>query len=276
MLQRGELCRGSRNAEGGHLPGGLTHRAVPFYGRCCPDRTGATSRGFPTMPIATDAAFILPDDFAGAALMGRIWRPDLAGPSVVAIRPDGVFDITEDFPTASQLAVAADPARALRAARGERVGTLQDLLNNTPPDTRDPTRPWLLAPIDLQVIKAAGVTFALSMLERVIEERARGNPDSAQAIRAEVTRIVGTEDRKSTRLNSSHSQISYAVFCLKKKKKQTSYTRSVVDHLVISSCYSRGDYAGARMQADGAHQSYTDRKPTPLSLTHGLVLNYAA
>ena len=98
-----------------------------------------------------------------------------------------------NFPTASQLAAAADPARALRAARGERVGTLQDLLNNTPPDTRDPTRPWLLAPIDLQVIKAAGVTFAVSMLERVIEERARGNPDSAEAIRAEVTRIVGTD-----------------------------------------------------------------------------------
>ena len=145
------------------------------------------------MPIATDAAFILPDDFAGAALMGRIWRPDLAGPSVVAIRQDGVFDITDEFPTASQLAAAADPAGALRAARGERVGTLQDLLNNTPPDTRDPTRPWLLAPIDLQVIKAAGVTFAVSMLERVIEERARGNPDSAVAIRAEVTRIVGTD-----------------------------------------------------------------------------------
>ena len=56
------------------------------------------------MPIATDAASILPDDWANAALMGRIWRPDLAGPSVVAIRQDGVFDITGDFPTASQLA----------------------------------------------------------------------------------------------------------------------------------------------------------------------------
>ena len=128
------------------------------------------------MPIATDAAFILPDDFAAAALMGRIWRPDLASPSVVAIRQDGVFDITDDFPTASQLAAEADPAGALRAARGERIGSLQDLLNNTPPDNRDPAKPWLLAPIDLQVIKAAGVTFAVSMLERVIEERARGNP----------------------------------------------------------------------------------------------------
>jgi fumarylacetoacetate (FAA) hydrolase family protein len=145
------------------------------------------------MPITTDAAFILPDDFADAALMGRIWRPDLASPSVVAIRADGVFDITDSFPTASQLAATADPAVALRAATGERVGTLQDVLSNTPIETRDRTRPWLLAPIDLQVIKAAGVTFAVSMLERVIEERARGNPDSAEAIRAEVTRVVGND-----------------------------------------------------------------------------------
>src|SRR6476620_3470665 len=144
------------------------------------------------MQIVTNAAFILPDDFANAALMGRVWRPDLAGPAVVAIRQDGVFDLSDEFPTASQLA-ACDPAEALRATKGERIGSLQDLLDNTPPDNRDPTRPWLLAPIDLQVIKAAGVTFAVSMLERVIEERARGNPDSATAIRAEVTRIVGTD-----------------------------------------------------------------------------------
>src|SRR5258707_206431 len=134
------------------------------------------------MPIVTDAAFILPDDFADAAWMGRIWRPDLASPSVVAIRQDGVFDITENFPTASQLAEVADPAAAVRAARGERVGALQDLLTNTPPDNRDPAKPWLLAPLDLQVIKAAGVTFAVSMLERAIEHRARGKPDSADAI----------------------------------------------------------------------------------------------
>ena len=145
------------------------------------------------MPMTTDAAFILPDDFADAALMGRIFRPDLACPSVAAIRPEGVFDISEHFPTASQLAATADPATALRATPGKRVGTLHDLLANTPFETRDPSRPWLLAPIDLQVIKAAGVTFAVSMLERVIEERARGNPDSAEAIRAEVTRVVGDD-----------------------------------------------------------------------------------
>ncbi len=140
-----------------------------------------------------DAASILPDDHANAALMGRVWRPDVGGPSVVAIRPDGVYDVSASFPTASQLAAHDAPAAALRQARGELIGPLDGILANTPPDTRDRTKPWLLAPIDLQAIKAAGVTFAVSMLERVIEERARGNPDSAAAIRTEVQALVGDD-----------------------------------------------------------------------------------
>jgi fumarylacetoacetate (FAA) hydrolase family protein len=56
--------------------------------------------------------------------------------------------------------------------------------------------PWLLAPCDLQAVKAAGVTFAVSMLERVIEERARGNPGAAAAIRAEIQRLVGDDLQK--------------------------------------------------------------------------------
>jgi fumarylacetoacetate (FAA) hydrolase family protein len=134
----------------------------------------------------------LPSD-PGASLMGRVWRPEVAGPSVVAIRPDGVFDVTPQFPTSSQLAAAVNPAQALRQAAGERIGDLATLLANTPPDKRDTAKPWVLAPIDLQAIKAAGVTFAVSMLERVIEERARGNPDSAAAIRAEVEALVGND-----------------------------------------------------------------------------------
>jgi fumarylacetoacetate (FAA) hydrolase family protein len=81
----------------------------------------------------------------------------------------------------------------LRQASGERVGSLTELLANTPPDSRDPARPWLLAPVDLQAIKAAGVTFAISMLERVIEEKARGNPAAAVAIRTEITALVGND-----------------------------------------------------------------------------------
>jgi fumarylacetoacetate (FAA) hydrolase family protein len=84
-----------------------------------------------------------------------------------------------------------DPATALRAAGGRSLGALQALLDNTPPEVRDTTRPWLLAPCDLQAIKAAGVTFAVSMLERVIEERARGSADAANAIRGEVARLIG-------------------------------------------------------------------------------------
>ncbi len=136
---------------------------------------------------------VLPDDAAGAALAGRVWRPDAAGPSVAAVRGGELVDITAAFPTMRDLCEAADPAAALRAAAGETIGRLDDVLANTPTDTRDPARPWLLAPIDLQAIKAAGVTFAVSMIERVIEERARGNPAAAAAIRTEVNRLVGDD-----------------------------------------------------------------------------------
>ena len=133
----------------------------------------------------------LPDDGFAGALAARVWRPDQDGPSVVALRPDGVVDITSTFATMRDLCEAPDPAQALRAASGVPLGALEALLANTPPDARDASRPWLLAPIDLQAIKAAGVTFAVSMLERVIEERARGNPAAAGAIRDEVNRLVG-------------------------------------------------------------------------------------
>jgi fumarylacetoacetate (FAA) hydrolase family protein len=143
--------------------------------------------------ISLNAAAILPDDGEAGALVGRVWLPSASGPSVVAIRDNGVFDITSRYPTVSALAEHANPATALRGAEGIRIGDLDAIAANTPPDRRDPTQPWLLAPIDLQVIKAAGVTFAVSMLERVIEERARGNPSAAATIRAEITRLVGND-----------------------------------------------------------------------------------
>jgi fumarylacetoacetate (FAA) hydrolase family protein len=141
----------------------------------------------------TQVRAALPDDAARASLAGRVWRPELAGPSVVAVRDGAVLDISAAFPTMRDLCEAADPAAALAAATGEAIGTVDALLANTPVETRDPTRPWLLAPLDLQAIKAAGVTFAISMLERVIEERARGDMNAAGSIRAEVTRLVGND-----------------------------------------------------------------------------------
>ncbi len=136
---------------------------------------------------------VLPEDAGVAALAGRVWRPELGGPSVVAVRDGGLIDITAAFPTMRDLCEAPDPAAALRAASGEALGPLDTVLANTPPGARDRTRPWLLAPLDLQAIKAAGVTFVVSMIERVIEERARGDLSAAVAIRAEVNRLVGDD-----------------------------------------------------------------------------------
>ena len=144
---------------------------------------------------------ILPADAGRGALVGRVWRPDVGGPSVVAIRAGSegemrVVDITAQFATVSDLCEAPDPATALRAAEGVELGSLETIVANTPPDSRDTGRPWLLAPVDLQALKAAGVTFATSMLERVIEERARGDLAAASAIRAEVERLVGRDLRR--------------------------------------------------------------------------------
>jgi len=135
----------------------------------------------------------LPEDAARAALAGRVWLPEVEGPAIVTARGDALVDISAHFPTMRDLCETVDPAAALGAASGKTVGTLRDILENTPPETRDDKKPWLLAPIDLQAVKAAGVTFAISMLERVIEERARGNADAAAAIRAEVLRIIGDD-----------------------------------------------------------------------------------
>jgi fumarylacetoacetate (FAA) hydrolase family protein len=136
---------------------------------------------------------VLPDDAADAILAGRVWRPDVGGPSVVAPRDGALVDVSSTFPTMRDLCETADPAAALRAAGGEALGGLDAVLANTPVERRDRNRPWLLAPIDLQAIKAAGVTFALSMIERVIEERARGDLNAAVAIRTEVNRLVGDD-----------------------------------------------------------------------------------
>ena len=138
-----------------------------------------------------DASGVLPDDAESATLVGRAWVPDVAGPSVVVLRGAEVVDVSATFPTMRALTESADPAVAVAAAAGTVVGTIDDLVANTPPETRDDVRPWLLSPIDLHVVKAAGVTFPLSMIERVIEERARGDQNAAAAIRSEILGTIG-------------------------------------------------------------------------------------
>ena len=143
--------------------------------------------------VELTAATTLPADGLAGALVGRVWRPDVGGPSVVVARDGALFDIASAFPTTRDLCETADPAAAARGVAGERLGGVDEILANTPPDRRDPGRPWLIAPIDLQAIKAAGVTFAASLIERVIEERARGERAAAEAIRADFARRVGAE-----------------------------------------------------------------------------------
>ena len=135
-------------------------------------------------PLSLSAADVLPRDGYAGTLVGRAWLDDVAGPAVVALRADGVYDLSAHVPTLATLLERQDPAAAVRAMPGRRLGTLDELL------------PKLLAPCDLQVLKAAGVTFASSLLERVIEERAGGDPRKAEAIRAEVEGAIGTDLRQ--------------------------------------------------------------------------------
>jgi fumarylacetoacetate (FAA) hydrolase family protein len=141
--------------------------------------------------LALDVNRTLPTDGTAGTLIGRVWRPDADGPAVVAVRGDGLHDLSAAFPTVRDLCEAADPAAAAAGTKGERIGDLALALANTPEGGRDNGRPWLLAPLDLQAVKAAGVTFAISLLERVIEEQARGAPDRAAAARAEVEAALG-------------------------------------------------------------------------------------
>src|SRR5262249_49725030 len=133
----------------------------------------------------------LPSDGTAGALLARVWVPQAEGPAVAAIRSDGVYDISALAPTVRDLCEMPNPAASVRSGKGDRIGPVGEILANTPEDQRRPDKPWLLAPIDLQAIKAAGVTFPRSMLERVIEEQARGAPEKAEAIRASVAAELG-------------------------------------------------------------------------------------
>ncbi|MEQ9123636.1 MAG: fumarylacetoacetate hydrolase, partial [Alphaproteobacteria bacterium] len=136
---------------------------------------------------------VLPEDGTAGALVARVWRPGL-GPAVARVMAEGVFDVTRAFPTVADLLAAEDPAAALRGAMpGERIGGLDDILAASAPDRRGPDVAHLLAPQDVQPVKAAGVTFAASMLERVIEEQAKGDPARAEAVRAAVRERVGDD-----------------------------------------------------------------------------------
>ncbi|MFC6023399.1 fumarylacetoacetate hydrolase family protein [Plantactinospora solaniradicis] len=139
------------------------------------------------------AADALPDDADESVLIGRIWDPVAGGPSPVVVRGGDVFDVSADFPTVRDICELPEPAAVVSRLGGRRVGDFAEVLANTAVPARDGVRPWLLAPVDLQALKAAGVTFVVSMIERVIEERARGDLGLAADIRQRMLAGVGAD-----------------------------------------------------------------------------------
>jgi fumarylacetoacetate (FAA) hydrolase family protein len=121
--------------------------------------------------------------------VGRVWKRGV-GPSLVTVRGDEVVDITtREAPTMRDLLEQPDIGAFVAGIAGEAIGSLEALAHASVEGTGGITR--LIAPVDLQAVKACGVTFARSMIERVIEERAGGDPGRADAIRGRVARVIG-------------------------------------------------------------------------------------
>ena len=135
-------------------------------------------------------AAALPADHAQAVLIGRIWIAD-TGPVLVQVKADGIYSLEHLAATSSQLLELANPAALVRAQPGKRLADTAAVLANSAEEARNPALPWFLAPNDLQAIKASGVTFVASMLERVIEEQARGDAGKAESVRKAVVDVIG-------------------------------------------------------------------------------------
>lgn len=148
------------------------------------------------MSAAGDAlAACLPADARQAKLVGRIWLPGpRGGPSVVIVENGTLFDVTAAVPVVGDVLNDPDPPGLWRALpRTLPVGTIAAIARNSLAGSTDPTCAYLLAPCDLQSVKACGVTFASSLLERVIEERARGDARASHALRAEIEAALGAK-----------------------------------------------------------------------------------
>ena len=141
-----------------------------------------------------DSASCLPADLDRSLLVGRVWRgAPIDGPAVVVVRNGQAFDITAHAPTTSDLFDRDDVAAFARSVPGEALGPVRALLDATVTAAPTQTSSHLLAPCDVQAIKACGVTFAVSLLERVIEEQAGGDPARAAEIRASLHALIGTD-----------------------------------------------------------------------------------
>ncbi|MDX8479948.1 fumarylacetoacetate hydrolase family protein [Mesorhizobium sp. VK24D] len=129
---------------------------------------------------------------AEGLFIGRARTSEASHPLVVTVRDGKVIDITSSTaPTVRDLCEMKDPAGYVRSAEGKAIGALEDIAANSFEARRDAKKPILLSPVDLQAVKASGVTFVVSLLERVIEEQARGSAEKADAIRADIAGLIG-------------------------------------------------------------------------------------
>ncbi|MCG7600029.1 fumarylacetoacetate hydrolase family protein [Halomonas sp. McH1-25] len=138
------------------------------------------------------ASRYLPEDLDRALLVGRVWRAaPHEGPAIVAIRQGEVVDLSRHVETIADLLEHPEAAGLVASAEGESLGRVETLIENSLAEP--PKMPYLLAPCDVQAIKACGVTFAVSMLERVIEEQAGGDAARAGELRQELQGLIGTD-----------------------------------------------------------------------------------
>jgi fumarylacetoacetate (FAA) hydrolase family protein len=143
---------------------------------------------------AISAVSVLPVDLSDALLVGRVWRGgQIDGPCVVVVRHGEVFDITAAAPTVADLLEQGDVVAFARQAHGISLGPVAALIDAALQRPQDQNVPILLAPCDLQAIKACGVTFAVSLLERVIEEQAAGDAARASELRSALQLTIGAD-----------------------------------------------------------------------------------
>ena len=132
--------------------------------------------------------------YPDGVLLGRARAPGQACPRIVTVRNGEVIDITtKGFATVRDIAESGRAAEHVRSVSGTSLGDADAILRNSVAQDHDASRPSLLSPIDLQSIKASGVTFVVSLLERVIEEQARGDKGRADALRGEILELIGTD-----------------------------------------------------------------------------------
>jgi len=137
------------------------------------------------------SATLLPSD---GLLLGRARVPGFAHPRIVTVRSGRVVDITSaGAATVRDICEREEPAGYVSTAKGTDLGPVDAMLANSWAGHMSDSSPSLLSPIDLQAVKAAGVTFVVSLLERVIEEQARGDKAKADALRGEIVGLIGTD-----------------------------------------------------------------------------------